>query len=112
MEYTFEQLPKLVGEMNDKLDQIKGLLLNIAKPPSPVEEEWMNVEQVAAFLKIAVGTVYDKVWKKQLPVYKKGKMLYFKKAELIEYISSGKSEYGQLNEISKTMAQMITKKVR
>jgi len=49
----------------------------------------MDVDQVADFLNLVVRTIYDKVYKRQLPVYKKGKNLYFYKEELYSYIASG-----------------------
>lgn len=52
-------------------------------------EELLNVEEAAQFLKLSIPTIYSKVSRKELPVMKRGKRLYFSKSELFEYVKAG-----------------------
>ncbi|WP_130855555.1 helix-turn-helix domain-containing protein [Olivibacter jilunii] len=89
MGMTFEELYDGIRALNRKLDILTEIVKNIQRSEC-ADDEPMDVEAAARFLKIAVRTVYDKVYKKQLPFYKKGKHLYFYKEELDAYIASGK----------------------
>ncbi|WP_134087879.1 helix-turn-helix domain-containing protein [Olivibacter sp. XZL3] len=89
VEYFFRELPEAIEELHKKIDRLSEHVKAIQNQSDHVPES-MDVEQAANFLNIAVRTVYDKVYKRQLPAYKKGKNLYFYKEELYSYIASGK----------------------
>lgn len=55
-----------------------------------MEEQFLNTKEVAVFLQISVGKIYQLTMKKAIPFYKPGGKLYFKKSELIEYINKNK----------------------
>ena len=57
---------------------------------SPESPEILNIDQACILLNLAKPTVYSLVSTRQLSHYKRGKKLYFKKAELTDWISSGK----------------------
>ncbi|WP_432329343.1 helix-turn-helix domain-containing protein [Mucilaginibacter sp. P25] len=88
---TFDQLPKAVTQIQEKLDNIEQLLLQ-RQEQSPEQEELMPITQAAAFLDLAVPTVYSKVCRKEIPVNKRGKRLYFYRSELTEWIKSGRKK--------------------
>lgn len=54
------------------------------------EDTFLTVKQASDFLKISVATTYSKVSRRELPVMKRGKRLYFSKTELIGYLKQGK----------------------
>ena len=88
---TFDQLPEAVSKIQDKLDNIEQLLLQ--RQEQPIEQdEIMPVAKAAIFLDLAVPTVYSKVCRKELPVNKRGKRLYFYRSELTEWIKSGRKK--------------------
>jgi len=89
LEYLFNELPETIQELHKKVDLLFDLVGKLNKCHDDISAP-MDVDQVADFLKLAVRTIYDKVYKRQLPVYKKGKNLYFYKEELYGYIASGK----------------------
>lgn len=64
---TFDQLPKAVSRIYDKLQSIKQLLLE-KSPPQADTDEQMTVEQAAKFLDLSVSTVYGKVCRSEIPV--------------------------------------------
>lgn len=55
-------------------------------------EQFLTIQQAAAFLNLSVATIYSKVSKRELPVMKQGKRLYFSLTELTEYLKNGKKK--------------------
>lgn len=88
-EYLFDELPTTIKKLHSKIDILFELVRDLKMDRGDVSVP-MDVYQAADFLRLAVRTIYDKVYKRQLPVYKKGKNLYFYKEELYSYIASGK----------------------
>lgn len=102
---TFDQLPEAVTKMQEKLDNIEQLLLQ-RQEQSPEQEELMPITKAAKFLDLAVPTVYSKVCRKEIPVNKRGKRLYFYRSELTEWIKSGRKKTA--DEISKEAVLHLT----
>ena len=53
-------------------------------------EQLLTIEQAADFLHLAKPTIYGLVSQSKIPCMKKGKKLYFSKAELIAWLQQGK----------------------
>ena len=70
---------------------MEGLLLNL-QPQDEAEQKMLNIQEAAAFLNITVAALYSLVSRKDIPVNKPGKRLYFDKNELNEWIRSGKKK--------------------
>ena len=88
---TFDQLPQAVSKIYDKLESIEQLLLHQQEQP-PGQEELFNITQAAKFLNLSVPTIYSKVCRKEIPVNKRGKRLYFYPSELTEWVKSGRKK--------------------
>ncbi|KQO31348.1 DNA-binding protein [Flavobacterium sp. Leaf82] len=87
--FTFDQIPIMMNKLHDKLEHLEKLIVSI----SVVEEskdELLNVEQASKLLNLSIATIYSKVSKKEIPVNKKGKRIYFYRHELMEWIKSGR----------------------
>ena len=95
-QYSFDQLPRAVSELHQKLDNLQDLLME-SRQPLPEAAELMTISQAAELLNLSVQTLYGKVCHREIPVSKKGKRLYFYKSELEDWIKSGKK---------KTMAEL------
>ena len=54
------------------------------------EDDLMDVEKAAAFLGMAVPTIYEKTSRRIIPHLKQGKKLYFSKRELTVWLKKGK----------------------
>lgn len=90
-QFTFEDLPKIIGRLSVKIDKIEKLL----KSKSAIEgegnnDELLTIDGAAKLLNLSVATIYTKVSKNEIPVNKQGKRLYFYKEELLEWIKSGR----------------------
>jgi excisionase family DNA binding protein len=56
----------------------------------PREDDFLTISQAAILLKLAVPTLYGLVHRSSIPVYKRGKRLYFSEKELRDWIKSGR----------------------
>ena len=54
-------------------------------------ERWIGIDEVAEYLGVKPSTVRDWIKKTDIPANKIGKQWKFKKAELDEWVKSGKS---------------------
>lgn len=50
--------------------------------------EFLNVTQAAVLLNVSVDTIYRWTMRKQVPFYKVGKLVRFRRDELLAYIDS------------------------
>ncbi len=55
-----------------------------------MKDNYIGVEEAAKLLKLAKGTVYQKVHSRTIPHYKVGGRLYFDKEELLSMIRGGR----------------------
>lgn len=53
-------------------------------------DQLLTIQEAAQFISLSVPTVYGLVSKSLIPVSKKGKRLYFSKAELTDWIKTGR----------------------
>jgi len=95
---TFDQLPAAVKELSEKVDRIEQLLSQRREEPEKSQDTLLTVAQTADFLSLTIPTIYSKVSRRELPVMKRGKRLYFSKSELREYLKEGRRK--TLNELS------------
>lgn len=65
---------------------------------APEQAEILNVKEAAEYLRFKVSTLYEKTSLKQIPHFKKGNKLFFKRQDLKEWVQQGrvstKSEIG------------------
>lgn len=92
MEITFEQLPKAVTQLYDKLENIERLLLRKENEVQPEPDQLLTIKQAAEILSLSVATIYSLVSRAEIPVSKKSKRLYFSKLELTDWIKSGRKK--------------------
>jgi excisionase family DNA binding protein len=69
----------------------EGLKENLLTKPDE-SNKLFNVKETASFLNLAVQTVYGFTSNRNIPFIKKGKKLYFKKSDLLNWINEGKKE--------------------
>ena len=53
-------------------------------------EDLVLIQEASKILRLAVPTIYSKVSKSELPYMKRGKLLYFSRKELIQYLRDGR----------------------
>ncbi|WP_409415817.1 helix-turn-helix domain-containing protein [Flavobacterium sp. PS2] len=89
-QFTFEDLPNIIGKLYRKIDKIEKLLKVKNHNDKAKNEELLTIEGASKLLSLSVATIYTKVCKNEIPVNKQGKRLYFYKTELLEWIKSGR----------------------
>jgi excisionase family DNA binding protein len=60
--------------------------------PPKKEKDVLNVDEAADLLNLAKQTVYSHTSKREIPHFKRGKKLYFKRAELLAWIDQSKRQ--------------------
>jgi len=89
--FSFEQLPEVVRQIFEKVEKIEVLILEL-QPQGGEQSKMLNVHEAAAFLNMTVAALYTLVSRKDIPVNKPGKRLYFDKDELNAWIRNGKKK--------------------
>jgi len=56
-----------------------------------IEDRWLSVEEIAAYLGIKRDTVYKWIDRKNMPGHKVGSLWKFRKNEVDEWIRTGKA---------------------
>jgi len=54
-----------------------------------MEDRWLSVDEIAAYLGIKRDTVYKWIADKQMPAHKIGRLWKFRKEEIDEWVKSG-----------------------
>ncbi len=94
---TFDQLPHAVSQLLEKVNHIENLLSG--QQSLPEQDNLFTITRPPGFLNLAVPTLYSKVSRKEIPVNKQGKRLYFYKLELEDWIKQGRKQtYSELRE--------------
>ena len=102
---TFEDLPKAMSWMMDKLNELDSKIdgLNNQNLNVPTEQ-WMNLKELCEYIPShpAEQTVYGWTSCHQIPFHKRGKRIMFLKSEIDEWLHAGKikSEKDLENEAS------------
>jgi len=91
-EVTFNDLPRAVSRIEEKMANLERLLLSKLEEPTVInqQEDFLTTPQAAKFLGLSVQTIYGMVKRSEIPVCKRGKLLYFSKNELAVWIKTGR----------------------
>ena len=87
--FTFDQIPVMMNKIHDKLDYLEKLILRISTVEEN-KEELLNIQEASKLLNLSVSTIYSKVCKREIPVNKQSKRIYFYRHELMKWIMSGR----------------------
>ena len=90
---TFNDLPKVVGELCEKIAGMENLLRDTLNRQSEPKENLhvpMTVQEACAYLKMPVSTFYYKIKKDNIPVIKQGKHLYIYRDELDKWLEASR----------------------
>ena len=94
---TFEQMPVLLSEQRDEIMVLRHMLIETNEmvkrilQPDPLPD-LMTIKQAGEYLSLTTPTMYNKVSRNELPYMKRGKKLYFSRAELTEYLKAGRNK--------------------
>jgi excisionase family DNA binding protein len=78
-----------------RLSNIENLILDLKHLPQKEDnnpDQLLTIKQAAQLLCLSVPTIYGLVHRAEIPVSKRGKRLYFSKAELTQWIKDGRKK--------------------
>jgi len=87
--FTFDQIPIMMNKIHDKLEHLEKLIVRISNVEEN-KEEVLNIQEASKLLDLSVSTIYSKVCKREIPVNKQGKRIYFYRHELMKWIKAGR----------------------
>jgi len=90
MKNSFDDLPNAVSQLAEKLNQIEELIRSQKNQPQVEEDKLLTIKEASQLLSLTVPTVYGLVQRREIPVCKKGKRLYFSRAEVVDWIKTGR----------------------
>lgn len=95
----------------EKLDKIEKAIakLNTSVPIVGVNHP-MDIKELSAYLKISKSAIYKMTSSNDIPHYKSGKRLYFKKSEIDEWVFSNRIKTN--DDIEKEAMEYIRKNRR
>ena len=101
---TFEDLPKAMSWMMDKLNKLDSI------PQVRPADQWMNLKELCEYLPShpAEQTVYGWTSCHQIPFHKRGKRIMFLKSEIDTWLHDGKRK--SQKELAEEAAQFINAK--
>ncbi len=89
---TFETMPQAITELLRKVDNLQKDIAELKKNRPPIPEEMIGVDEACRILHRAKSTVYALAQAHKIPFYQPGKMLQFKRSELIAWMESHRQE--------------------
>ena len=63
-----------------------------------MEDRWLSVDEIAAYIGIKRDTVYKWIAEKEMPAHKVGRLWKFRKEEVDEWVKSGRAKESNSNE--------------
>ena len=91
-EPTFEQLPKAVMLLTQKINNIERLLVEKGNDHQSNNDQLLTIQQAGELIKLSVPTIYGYVSRSVIPFSKRpnSKRLWFSKKELTEWLLQGR----------------------
>ena len=88
---TFEAMPQAIANLTAEVKQLKEMLGQILEKDRPADiEDMIDIDEACAILNLKKSTIYAKVQNGEIPHYRPGKKLLFKRGELIEWMETGR----------------------
>lgn len=72
----------MTKQIQTQLNKIESLIHSLQRR----EVEFMDIDDASKFLKLKKTTIYQLVFKREIPFYKSTKKLLFKKSDLIDWV--------------------------
>ncbi len=78
----------MIKELENRLKKIEDLL----QERHHNDVVFLNVSETSEFIKMKISSIYQLVYQRKIPFYKRGKILLFKKSELVQWIESRRKD--------------------
>ena len=78
----------MIKELENRLKKIEDLL----QEQRANNVVFLNMDEASEFIKMKKSSVYQLRYQRKIPYHKRGKLLLFKKSELVQWIESRRKE--------------------
>lgn len=78
----------MIKELYNRLGRIERIL----EDNRYNEAIFLNIDETSEFIKMKKSSIYQLVYQRKIPFYKRGKILLFKKSELVRWIEEKKMD--------------------
>lgn len=93
---TFDNLPQAVSYLTEQVEKIYQLLMTMQPQKDDPKHQLVDIDKACQIVQKAKPTIYRLVRTGLIPVYKRGKKLYFYEDELLKWIETGKNKISLL----------------
>lgn len=88
---SLETMPQAIMELIEKVDNLQKDLIELKNRPIPIQDEPMiGIEEACKILGRAKSTIYALTQSHKIPFYQPGKMLQFRRSELIGWMENAR----------------------
>jgi excisionase family DNA binding protein len=95
----------------ERLDRIEKAINSInISTPIPVNKAPMGVKELSEYLKLSDSAIYKLTFTNQIPHYKSGKKLYFKKVDIDKWLDTKRIK--TIDEIEEIAFDYLNKKTK
>lgn len=104
MKLNFEELPQATAFLLEKVEELTisiNEMKQLLKRQTAAKEEMIGINEACEILSLAKPTVYALVQANKIPYYQPGKMLKFKRTELMEWMEKPIDKESLYKEIQK-----------
>lgn len=95
MKLNFEELPQATAFLLEKVEKLTisiNEMKQLLKRQTAAKEEMIGINEACEILSLAKPTVYALVQANKIPYYQPGKMLKFKRTELMEWMEKSRKK--------------------
>ena len=92
---NFEELPQATAFLLEKVEELTisiNEMKQLLKRQTAAKEEMIGINEACEILSLAKPTVYALVQANKIPYYQPGKMLKFKRTELMEWMEKSRKK--------------------
>ena len=90
---SFEAMPQAILELMHKVDTLRADISELKERcQPPADEPMIRIDEACKILQRAKSTVYALAQAHKIPFYQPGKMLQFKRSELMAWMESARQE--------------------
>lgn len=108
---TFEAMPQAISELIQKVDTLQSTVAALQKHCSKQQvEQMIGIDEACKILSRAKSTVYALTQAHKIPFYQPGKMLQFKRSELMAWMESARQDAS--SQTTESIAEQMHSTVR
>ena len=100
--------------INERLNVIEKLLIDIYSKPvnsnAIKQNDIMTIKELAGYIDISLSCIYKMTCNREIPCFKRGKRLYFKREEINEWVCKNRKK--TMEEIEEEATAYILKNKR